>query len=48
MVSGRGNDSIAKAYEKLVGRDIVGMYNIYYLGVKPLIDEDGYIAGTIV
>ena len=48
IVSGRGNEEYEKEYERLVGADVLGMMHIYYLGVKPLVDDDGEIQGTVV
>ena len=43
IVSGLGNEDYAKKYERLVGMDVLGMMNIYYMGVYPLIDENGEV-----
>ena len=48
IVSGRGNEEYAQQNERLVGMDVLGMMNIYYLGVKPLVDNYGEIQGTIL
>ena len=48
IMSGRGNDDYAKRHEDLVGKTIVGLVDINYIGVRPLTDDDGDIVGTVV
>lgn len=48
IVSGIGNDQYAKKHSKVCKSDVVGLFNMNYLGIKPIKDSYGDIVGTFV
>ena len=48
IMSGRGNEDYARRHENLTAKMIVAMMHINYIGIKPLIDDDGEVIGSIV
>ena len=41
IMSGRGNEDYARRHENLTAKTIVAMMHINYIGIKPLIDDEG-------
>lgn len=48
IVSGMGNEKFAKKHARLAGRDVIGIININFIGVRPIRNADHEVIGTFV
>lgn len=48
IVSGIGNEEFVKKHTKIIGRDVVGIVNLNFIGVRPIRNKDFDVVGTFV
>jgi hypothetical protein len=48
IVSGRGNEHFVEKHSRLAGRDVVGIVDMNYIGVRPIRNKDFDTIGTFV
>lgn len=48
IVSGIGNEEFVKKHSRIVGRDVVGVINLNFIGVRPIRNKDFEVTGTFV
>ncbi len=48
IVSGLGNEEYIKKHSKVAKSDVIGIFNLNYLGIKPLRNAYGDVVGTYV
>ena len=48
IVSGIGNEKFAKKHASIAGSDVVGIIDINFIGVRPILNNDNEVIGTFV